>query len=394
MARIRPRTAVRSGPSTVSGSGATPLIATGTPQASPSDIDGSGSRILTASGVLAASVSEVVGASGYSLNSVGVIPFSYSTPAAPAAPSTIVTVTPSNVADYFFTDNAQITLSAGAYGDLNFAGDDQSIIIAAGCTIATLQGSGTRQHFEMVPARSSTVENITSGGGTDRYFRNIYQISPRTAPNYQYENNFSTTRLAIIGCYLDSVGHSAFMGNGGFTDVIFANNYVNQNRVGDGETATQAGPRIHNVSRLVVVDNRMRNETTEGSARQSFRLHIPQTNGDMINVFASRNEFVGSGIQLRPNSGAGVGAGMEMRDLWLTNNTWYHTGNVVIRFGSGTVDAGQTDPEAVNVVYTGNRLYSQPGESFPGEPAAAVGWTTSDNATAGPYQAPEEWVWQ
>lgn len=322
---------------------------------------------------------------GYTLSDIGPVPFAYSTPIPPTTTSE-VTVTPATLGAHASVDGVQITLSAGDYGDVNFAGNDQRVIISSGVAIANLRASGTRQTIEMVPARGATVENISSFGGTDRLFLNIFQQSPTDEPNYQYENYFSTTRLAIVGSYLDSVGHSAFMGAGGFSDVVIANTYVNQHRLGDGQSATQAGPRIHNVSRVVIVDSRMRN-----LGRQSLRLHTPQSNGDMIDVFVSRNEFVGSGIQVRPNSGAGVGSGVEMRDIWLTDNTWHHDRNVVIRFGGGNVDAGQTDPQPQNVVYTGNRLYSSQG--FPGE-AAGNGWTVSDNVRLGPYEAPAEWVWQ
>jgi hypothetical protein len=61
MARIRPRTEVRSGPSTVNGFLEAPFLATGAPKASPSGAEGSGIRQVNSDGVLAAQDAVVVG---------------------------------------------------------------------------------------------------------------------------------------------------------------------------------------------------------------------------------------------------------------------------------------------------------------------------------------------
>lgn len=61
MARIRPRTQVRSGPSTVSGSAIAPILTSGAPKAQASVVDGAGARILTSSGAPQAQDSVVSG---------------------------------------------------------------------------------------------------------------------------------------------------------------------------------------------------------------------------------------------------------------------------------------------------------------------------------------------
>lgn len=61
MARIRPRTEVKSGPSTVSGTSTAPIIGSGSPQSSDAATIGAATREITGSGVLQATDSTVSG---------------------------------------------------------------------------------------------------------------------------------------------------------------------------------------------------------------------------------------------------------------------------------------------------------------------------------------------
>lgn len=143
MARIRPRTQVKSGPSSVAGSGTSPIIAAGTPDASAAEVEGSGVRVLTGSGVPAASSASVVGTAYLSENAPRIdnLISSYSVPSGlecdyPADPTgtlTEVTISNGSATDFETAYNAgsrRITVTADIVGDVTLTGDDVDVIFS------------------------------------------------------------------------------------------------------------------------------------------------------------------------------------------------------------------------------------------------------------------------
>jgi hypothetical protein len=309
------------------------------------------------------------------LYDLGDIPFAIQWPEAPSITREVSVSTRSELEQAAGISGSSITLRPGEYGNVQIAGSDLELVLEAGVEIGFLTLRGQRISLVGNPHRQHRIRAIHAhnADNSDLFFLGLNVVSGTTAEEYQEANNIRGTRIAWLHSYIDMVGHAMFMGHGGSSHIIVANTWVRQHR------GRQAGPRLHDASYLVFVDSRF-----ENMERQSWRLHTVQ-GGGAVNVVLSRNQFVGSGIQLRPNSGAGEPAGGYglMTDIWLEDNVWYHDRNVVLK----THDPGE--PVAQNVRFRNNQLNSALGFSFPSAPHSS--WEVSGN-TIGGYQEPPEWT--
>lgn len=315
---------------------------------------------------------------------LGDLPFAISWPESPNLVDD-VEVSPSSIQSQM-ASGRRLILAAGDYGDIAITANDVELQIQSGVNIGLINVGGSRIRIIGTPARDHRIRAIwaTNTSETDLFLDGLNIVSGDDLDPWDQQNEFRMSRTAILRSYIDMTGHSMYMGAGGFNNIIIAGNYINQHRVHSSDdlasaSNTQAGPRIHNVHTGVFVGNRSRN-----IGKQSFRLHAPHAGGDTFNWVIRGNEFVGSGIQLRPNSGAGAGA--QVYDVWLENNDWYHFTNVVIELGDGS----SADPYARRVRYNNNRIRSEMGRSLPSAPDG-VGWSSSGNESGLTYSDPPGW---
>lgn len=305
---------------------------------------------------------------------LGSIPFPISWPVAPNITSEATVSNASELSQSLAVTGRRTILRAGNYGNVSITGSDKELVLEAGANIGFLSINARRIAIRGIPARGHTIRAVHAWhqSNSDLMFNGLSIVSGTTGQDWEEANDLRGTRIAFLHSYIDMIGHAMFMGFGGNSHIIVANTWVRQHR------GQQAGPRLHDASNLVFVDSRF-----ENVARHSWRLHIAQ-GGDARNVVLSRNQFVGSGIQLRPNSGAGMpstGWGV-MEEIWVEDNEWYHDRNVVLK----THDPGE--PTAVNVRFRNNVLYSDTG-SFPAAPHGS--WVVQGNALQN-YRAAPPWT--
>lgn len=221
MARIRPRTEVRSGPSTVSGTGASPILASGAPQASGSGAEGSGTRDLTSSGTPQAQSSVVSGSQSATnqarldaLLSAYTIPFSAQLqyPAEPTTSETVAVSTISELQAAVQVSNRTINcaVSTTFAGDLSNIADDLIINMPNSSTFSGLLSMVGNQRLRWVGGNvvippSATLTEKDWHGVRDILFDDV-EFDGIVLLNYN--GLVSSKRVAFINSTMDATDHA------------------------------------------------------------------------------------------------------------------------------------------------------------------------------------------
>lgn len=290
MARIRPRTEVKSGPSTVSGSGAAPIIGSGAPQASLSSLSGSGSRILTASGTPQAQDSTVSGSQSLTnavridaLLSSYTIPFTVNYPADPVTTRQVSVSTASAFNTEAAVSGTEITITSSFSGNITIAANDIDVI-ATGATVTGSIGATGRSRIRWtggtINSHAAGIQSSTWRNVSDVLFDNAVLFT--RFEMHRQSGVGGNSRAAMINTTTDMSGsldnedigqHWIFDGVQRHSDVIYAN-YV-------GRAADNSPLRLQGIDRVVIAGSLLNPDARPASGlrvhQQSDSLHVVDT---------------------------------------------------------------------------------------------------------------------